>query len=165
MVDFNDGKFVKAKALDVPCFQAMAVIKGDLETIEKQVDEVVSSTDLKGEETLWLEVIVTSQDYLNDLQLRLQQMTDELPVEVLLLRRERKNRKVTLDNEEKETLNELSVHEVFERRLDEEIWESDADKERVGRLRSMFKQVVFELAEDAGERVLATYSGYYSGYY
>ncbi len=156
LVDFKDGKFVKAKALEIPCFQAMAVIKGDLEHIEKQIEErtteVVSSTHFNKDQTLWLEVIVSSQDYLNDLQLRLQQMTEALPVEILLLRRERKNRKLTFENEEKETLNELSVHEVFERRLDAEIWESNGDKERAERLKLMFNQVVVELSEDENER-------------
>ncbi len=147
LVDFEEGKFVQAKTLEVPCFQAMAVIKGDLENIEKQLGEVIASTNLKENEILWLEVIVSSQDYLNDLQLRLQQMTEALPLEVLLLRRERKSRKITADTKEKETLNELSIYEVFERRLDEESWESDAEKARAERLKLMFKQVANELSE------------------
>jgi len=148
LVEFNKGKFTQASPLEVPCFQAMQVIKGDLECIEKQLSTLPESHDLKENEMIWLEIIVTSQDYLNDLQTRLQTMTADLPVEILLLRRERKNRQVVMPNEEKETLNELSVGDVFERRLNEETWESEDDKQRAERLMLVFKQVVIELAEE-----------------
>jgi len=151
LVDFDKGKFSQATPLDVPCFQPMQVIKGDLESIETQLSSLLDSHDLKEEQTIWLEVIVSSQDYLNDLQSRLQEMIADLPVEILLLRRERKNKPSALHREEKETLNELSVDDVFARRLSEEQWESEDDKQRAERLTVLFKQVVSELED--GEQV------------
>jgi len=94
---------------------------------------------------------VTSQDYLNDLQTRVQTLTENLPVEVLLLRRERNKRQSALYKEEKETLNELSVEDVFERRLAEEDWQGDDQEKRLKRLKSNFKQVVDSLADAHGE--------------
>ena len=147
LVEFAKGNFSQATPLEVPCFQAMRVIKGDLDSIETQLSTLLENFTLKEEETVWLEIIVSSQDYLNDLQTRLQKMTADFPVEVLLLRRERKNRQVAMPNKEKETLNELSVNEVFERRLAEENWESEEDSQRAERLGLLFKQIVNELAE------------------
>src|SRR5690606_39694856 len=43
---------------------------------------------------VWLDIEVGSQDYLNDLQRRIQAMTEELPVEVLLLRRARAGQQI-----------------------------------------------------------------------
>ena len=145
LVEFKKGKLVQTQTLEVPCFQPMAIIKGDLKTIEKKLTKLIKSSKLNDQQTIWLEIEVASQDYLNDLQIRLQQMTAELPVEILLLRRERKNRQVAIINEEKETLNELSIEDVFARRLNEEVWETDEDKQRVERLKTSFKLIVDEL--------------------
>lgn len=147
LVDFKKGKFHQVTPLEVPCFQAMQVIKGDLESIEQEITTLLETYNLKDNQTIWLEIIVSSQGYLNDLQTRLQEITANLPVEILLLRRERKNRHMAILNEEKETLNELSVNEVFERRLSEETWETEADQQRSKRLKQVFKQLVNELSE------------------
>jgi exonuclease SbcD len=145
LAEFKKGKLVQTKTLEIPCFQPMAIIKGDLKAIEKKLVKLLKSSKLNDQQTIWLEIEVTSQDYLNDLQIRLQQMVAELPVEVLLLRRGRKNKQPAIANEEKETLNELSIEDVFARRLNEEVWETEEDQQRVERLKISFKQVVDEL--------------------
>lgn len=149
LVDFKAGKFKQAKPIDIPCFQPMQVIKGGLKSIEKQLNSLPESINLKKEQTIWVEILVSSQDYLNDLQNRIQAMTENLPIEVLRLRRERKKQANTLQKEEKETLNELSVMDVFERRLNEEIWEDDQDnkqeQKRLKRIKQSFKTVLDEL--------------------
>jgi exonuclease SbcD len=147
LVEFKKGKLAQTKTLEIPCFQPMAIIKGDLKAIEKKLTKLFKSSKLNDQQTIWLEIEVASQDYLNDLQMRLQQMITELPVEVLLLRRERKNRQAAIVNEKKETLNELSIEDVFARRLDEEVWETEEDKQRAERLKVSFKQIVDELEE------------------
>ncbi len=151
VVDFKDGAFKKAQALTIPGFQPMQMIKGDLDSIEKQLKDLPNKFELEPSQTIWVEVQVTSQDYLNDLQTRVQTLTENLPVEVLLLRRERNKRQSALYKEEKETLNELSVEDVFERRLAEEDWQGDDQEKRLKRLKSNFKQVVDSLADAHGE--------------
>src|SRR5690606_39666364 len=80
----------------------------------------------------------------------LQAMTEELPVEVLLLRRARAGQQSALFGEARETLSELSIQDVFERRLEQETWETDEEQQRAARLRQSFYQVVAEL--EAGEQ-------------
>ncbi|MBN3154498.1 exonuclease SbcCD subunit D C-terminal domain-containing protein, partial [Pectobacterium brasiliense] len=69
-------------------------------------------------------------------------MTENLPVEVLLLRRTREQRLQAITRQDKETLNELSVHDVFERRL---VTETDMEDSRQQRVRTLFNQVIDEL--------------------
>lgn len=62
----------------------MQLIKGDLAEIERQLRQFA---DYDGELPVWLDIEVATQDYLSDIQRRIQLLADELPVEVVLLRR------------------------------------------------------------------------------
>ncbi len=66
---------------------------------------------------MWLDIEITTEDYLHDIQRHIQALTEDLPVEVLLVRRSREQREKILLNAQRETLSELKVEEVFERRL------------------------------------------------
>jgi exonuclease SbcD len=66
---------------------------------------------------VWLDIEITTEDYLHDIQRQIQALTEDLPVEVLLVRRSREQREKILLNAQRETLSELKVEEVFERRL------------------------------------------------
>ena len=57
---------------------------------------------------------------LDQLQARIQGITAELPVEVLRIRRERGNAAATLQAEARETLDELTPFDVFDKRLAQE---------------------------------------------
>ncbi len=148
LVDFKNGRLEQVESLSVPCFQSMEVLRGSLREIEAAL-EAYRTMPLDGP-PVWLDIEVSSQDYLNDLQRRIQALTEELPVEVLLLRRARTGQQAALFGEARETLSELSIQDVFERRLEQETWETDEEQQRVARLRQSFYQVVAEL--EAGEQ-------------
>ncbi|SUB18135.1 Nuclease sbcCD subunit D [Pantoea agglomerans] len=61
----------------------------------------------------WLDIEVTTQEYLSDLQRQVETLTATLPVEVLLLRRSREQRQQSLARLDNETLSELKVEEVL----------------------------------------------------
>ncbi|KFK97642.1 MULTISPECIES: exonuclease subunit SbcD [unclassified Serratia (in: enterobacteria)] len=142
MVDFADGALQQVSALEVPTFQPMQLLKGDVQQIEQQLQQFA---DYQGELPVWLDIEVATQDYLSDVQRRIQQLADELPVEVLLLRRSKEQRRLAIVQQDKETLNELSVGDVFERRL---ALESDMPEPRQHRMRQMFQQVVETLHQE-----------------
>ncbi|WP_337262852.1 MULTISPECIES: exonuclease subunit SbcD [unclassified Serratia (in: enterobacteria)] len=142
MVDFADGALQQVNALEVPTFQPMQLIKGDISQIEQQLRQFA---DYSGELPVWLDIEVATQDYLSDIQRRIQQLTDALPVEVLLLRRSKEQRRQAIAQQDRETLNELSVSDVFERRL---ALESEMTEPRQQRMRHMFQQVVETLHQD-----------------
>ncbi|MFP7608004.1 exonuclease subunit SbcD [Serratia quinivorans] len=136
MVDFSAGALQQVTALEIPGFQPMQLIKGDLAQIEQQLQQFA---DYQGELPVWLDIEVATQDYLSDIQRRIQLLADQLPVEVVLLRRSKEQRRQAIEQQDKETLNELSVNEVFERRLAQE---PEMAEERRQRMSQMFQQVV-----------------------
>ncbi|MEN5016551.1 exonuclease subunit SbcD [Erwinia sp. Eh17-17] len=134
-VDFRDGRFVSAEALPIPLFQPMQMIKGSLAQIEQQLAALNADTDGK---TIWLDIEIVTDAYLSELQRRIQELTAELPVEVVLLRRSREQREQVIARQNNETLSELSVEEVFSRRLAQEVEEPD----RQERARALFAQTL-----------------------
>lgn len=136
LLDFTGDKLNAIDTLPIPRFQPMEIVKGTLAEIEKQL---LTYRDREGQRNVWLDIEVATQDYLSDIQRRIQQLTDPLPVEVVLLRRSKEQRLQGLLQQEKETLKELSVSEVFERRLAQE---TNPEEARQARVRTLFSLVL-----------------------
>ena len=131
--------------LPVPRFQAMEVIKGDLKAIEaainksdaitlasqtddavSEVDKAVSEVDkplsvtdnaISPKDPVWLCIEVEKEDYLTDLQQRIQGLLEGKNAEILQLKRKRKRTINSLTEKQNVQLSELSVNDVFEARL------------------------------------------------
>ncbi|ATM84871.1 exonuclease subunit SbcD [Yersinia massiliensis] len=146
LVEFTQQTLTSVTPLIIPQFQPMRLIKGDLQQIEQQLTQFADHQGLP----VWLDIEVATQDYLTDIQRRIQALAADLPVEVVLLRRSKEQRNNLIERQEKETLNELSVTEVFERRL---ALESDLAEPRQQRMRQLFGQAVEDITQgkDAAE--------------
>nr|WP_306169827.1 exonuclease subunit SbcD [Providencia stuartii] len=133
LVEFDGRELSQIHQLAIPTFQPLQTLKGSLADIQKQLHALSIEPDTP---PVWLNIEVASQDYLADIQQRIESIIKGLPVEVVLLRRARKpqNPQQALANE---TLNELTAEEVFLRRLAEE---SLDDKEKEQRLLVLFRQ-------------------------
>ncbi|TKF29163.1 exonuclease subunit SbcD [Vibrio kanaloae] len=142
VVEFVQGER-SISQLEVPIFQPLAEIKGDLSEIESQLNQYI---DMEEEQSVWLSIEVQAQDYLSDLQERMRALTEGLNVEVLQLRRARERRNQGLEHESAETLAELTPMDVFEKRIALEEFESDTEKERLERMTVKFKQVIAEVS-------------------
>ena len=140
-VTFVEGKLQDVTPLDVPATQPLAVIKGDFDSISSQLAQY---RDAPSEPPVWLDIEITSDEYLHDIQRKIQVITDDLPVDVLLVRRSREQRQRILDNSLRETLSELEVEEVFQRRLALEALEES----RQARLKALFDLTVHSLDEE-----------------
>lgn len=114
LVSFNEGKLSEVTLLPVPITQPLAVLKGDFASISEQLQQWQDSAQ---QPPVWLDIEITSDEYLHDIQRKIQQQTESLPVEVLLVRRSRAQRERILAGVQRETLSELQVEEVFARRL------------------------------------------------
>ena len=141
LVTFADGKLVEITPLTVPVTQPLAVIKGDLAAIAQQLEQW---RDAPASPPVWLDIEITTDDWLTDMQRRIQAMTEDLPVEVLLVRRSREQRQRMMAGELRETLSELRVEEVFERRLALE----EPDEAQGQRVRTLFSATVEELTQE-----------------
>ncbi|MDP9565172.1 UNVERIFIED_ORG: exonuclease SbcD [Kosakonia oryzae] len=133
LVTFSDGKLAEVTALDIPATQPLAVIKGDFAEICRQLEQW---RDASTDTPVWLDIEIVSQEYLADMQRKIQQVTEDLPVEVLLVRRSREHRERILAGELRETLSELKVEEVFARRLAQE----EIDEMQTARLQALFSE-------------------------
>lgn len=129
--------------LVIPSFQPMQMLKGAMAEIEQQL---TAFHTYEGDLPVWLDIEITTQEYLSDLQRRIEQLTESLPVEVLLVRRSRDQRQRSLARLENETLSELKVEEVFARRL---ALEDQLEDEQRAQLTQLFRSTLATL-EDPG---------------
>lgn len=141
LIDFEQDKLAEMTLLPIPEFQLLRTLSGSLQEIATQLEKLATLYS-EMDTTIWLDIEVSTQDYLSDIQTRIQELTQSPLFEVIVLRRARKQRQALMQNE-KETLTELTVYDVFERRLAQHQFETEEDKTR---LTTLFKQAV-EMAE------------------
>jgi len=169
------GPTAQITPIPVPRFQELVLLKGTLSEIESKLERLLkegalpdenppiqldfgffealqdesktseSTEDSRDNHLIWLEVEVAGDDYLSDLQTRVEAIVEGKPVELLRVRRKRKERTSTLERIEKETLTELNVDDVFSRRLAEE---EELDNDLLSRLTDAFKEVRNALEEE-----------------
>ncbi|SUD38866.1 exonuclease subunit SbcD [Ectopseudomonas mendocina] len=141
LLDFGAAALQSITPLPVPVFQPMASLRGSLKDLADAIADL--ATQGTPERPVWLEVQVSTDDYLSDLQSRINALCEGLPVEVLRIRRERGNAAASLASEARETLDELSVEDVFARRLQQET----LDQGDTQRLQALYRQVLEALPQ------------------
>lgn len=142
LVELDAQGLQQVSALPVPRFQPLLSLRGSLKELEQAIAEAARQGS--AELPVWLEVLVSTDDYLSDLQLRVAALCEGLPVEVLRIRRERGNAAAGLQSQARETLDELSVDEVFARRLQQEQLGADDAQ----RLQGLYRGVLEALQAD-----------------
>ena len=162
LVEFSGAQRTSLQPIPIPVFQPMLVIKGDLAKIEKALQQLKADAKANttantkantkadtGTQPVWLCLEVDTQDYLADLQQRIQTMTEGLNVEILQLRRSRNQRRQLLSQMQSETLAELTPEDVFEKRLAMETFDTspevDSEKTTLQQVRQRFSQILSEV--------------------
>ncbi|QDF66708.1 exonuclease subunit SbcD [Shewanella sp. SNU WT4] len=131
LAHFDEQALVKVESLAVPMYQKLMVVKGLLGEVEAELAKLVAM-----DESVWVSIALGSDELLSDLQQRLQAQVADSQVQVLQIKRLRSQRQLSaIDTGE--TLSELSVDEVFSRRLASEPYTEDEQL----RLTALFKQV------------------------
>lgn len=142
VVEFEQARLKTITPLEIPRFQPMQALKGNLNAIE---DQLKNQALFHPDKPLWLSIEVEIQDYLSDLQQRIATMTKDLNVEVLQLRRSRNRQQQSLAQKDQESLSELSPFEVFEKRIALETFEGQEEQARLQRIQVEFKKIVAEV--------------------
>jgi len=127
--------------LAVPYFQPLCSLRGTLAELQLSIPAAIAA--IGQEQQLWLEVIVEGDDYLSDLQTRIQQLLQDQPAELLRLRRARGQQAAALQAE-RSTLDELTAEEVFTHRLQLE----DLDEAQAADMRQRYRQILQALQEE-----------------
>jgi exonuclease SbcD len=143
LVDLGPGGLEAVTPLQVPCFQPLVSVRGSLAELAALIRAAAQQAVAGG--TVWLEVVVSADDYLSDLQARIETLAEGLPVEVLRIRRDRAAASASLSGEARETLDELTPDDVFARRLESEVLE-DALR---AQLSMLYREVVAGIEADA----------------
>lgn len=158
IAEFSQGELANVELCNVPCFQPMAIVKTNLENLAQDITAVVNEQQEKAindeelesanadtskevQEKIWLDIEIESAEYLQDLTTRIEQLTETLPVEVLLVRRSKKARAKMPASEKKITLSELSVQEVFDARVELENWQTEEELARKDRLNHLYHAI------------------------
>lgn len=138
LVAFTQGRLADVTPLIVPVTQPLAVLKGDFASISEQLNQWQDSAP---QPAVWLDIEITSDEYMHDIQRKIQAQTETLPVEVLLVRRSRAQRNRILAGAQRETLSELQVEDVFARRLALETLEATQQQ----RLEQLFNETLHSM--------------------
>lgn len=140
-VDLDATGLRAVEVLEIPCFQRLISLTGSLAELEKQFAGLAEQLD--PDAVAWLEIQVEVDDYYADLDERVIALCDDLPVEVLRVRRLRGTTVAGLTAEAGEVLAELTPDEVFAKRLDGE----QLSEDEVKVLKSLHGQVLESLQE------------------
>ncbi|MDX1678434.1 exonuclease SbcCD subunit D C-terminal domain-containing protein, partial [Arsukibacterium sp.] len=141
LVEFA-GSNKTVSSVAIPCFQPLASIKTDLAGLPAKLAPLLAN--ISGDERLWLEVVIGSSDgYLTDLQLRVEKLLGELPVELLRLRRERSQTGISLQQLEQTSLAELTPADVWQARLADEVLTAEQQQQ----LTALHQHVVAKVLE------------------
>lgn len=139
LVTINDSadENVKVEELEVPLTKKLQVIKGDLETIKKELKAIE-------DKTTWIEVHIKDDNpmFANS---EIRDLASKLELTLLAVKIEKNEKQLRAKELKAISLDELSVQEVFEKRLDLEEIENKEFKEQ---LSQTFNEVVSNLHEE-----------------
>ncbi|AXH09552.1 DNA repair exonuclease SbcCD, nuclease subunit [Malaciobacter halophilus] len=127
---------VKVEELEVPLTKKLQVIKGDLETIKKELKAIE-------DKTTWIEVHIKDDNpmFANT---EIRELASKLELTILAVKIEKSEKQLRAKELKAISLDELSVQEVFEKRLDLEEIENSEFKEQLSQI---FNEVVSNLHE------------------
>ena len=110
-VDITPGQCV-VKALEVPAFRQFRRVKGDWSSIEADLQHLKTEA-FEG----WVEVIYEGRETISDLRERVAAMVENSRIDVLKIQNTLLYNAIIREFEKEEALEDLSVKEVFRRRL------------------------------------------------
>ncbi len=127
---------VKIEELEIPLKRKLQVIKGDLETIKKELKAIE-------DKTTWIEVHIKDDNpmFANT---EIRELATKIELTILAVKIEKSEKQLRAKELKAISLDELSVQEVFEKRLDLEEIENKEFKEQ---LSQTFNEVVSNLHE------------------
>lgn len=146
LVDVNADGLAAITPLPVPIFQPLARVTGNLEQIGEAMNKLAVEQKAAGQTlAVWLEITVAEDDYLSDLQPRIEQLAEGLALEILLVRRQRTLQQDGLTAEVGVTLSELTPQQVFSQRLAGEALAPEREQALCG----LYQQLLADMEQDA----------------
>lgn len=111
LVEF-DGTVPKIQEQDVPIFQKLKLIRGDWDHIKAEITDLCAQ-----QESVWLEIDYIGNALISNLPDQIQDLIGDSALEVLRIKNKSRNAQFSANSEIRETLDDLTPMEVFERCL------------------------------------------------
>lgn len=112
LVEFLDAQPTNLTLLHVPVFQELERVAGSWEQIAAQLAVLAAK-----QSQAWLEIIYSGAEIIADLRERLEQAISGTTMEILRVKNNRIIERVLQQQQSQETLDDLNVHDVFQRCL------------------------------------------------
>jgi exonuclease SbcD len=138
LVDITNSK-VEIEEIDVPLFQKLKSVKGNWETINKEISSLLVS-----DSNIWIEVIYEGDEVVGDLREQLEQLVENSKIEILRIKNNLVIDQVMKQTKEEENLSDLDINQVFERLLDEK---DIVDEKQREELNLTYHQIVTSVYE------------------
>lgn len=138
LIDFK-GSEPEIKTINIPVFQKKERLRGDISTLTPQLNSLVTSGD-----DIWLEIEYTGHGQAQDLRQQLAELVEGSSVSILRVRNRALRVQLLNEDEEGTTLADLSLHDVFEKRMNA----SGIEPENKDELRALHQELVNQLHED-----------------
>lgn len=133
------GTNTNVSLLEVPVFQHLKSIEGDWNQIYSTITELS-----RCHSDAWLEISYKGQEIISDLRERLEQLVSGTKMEILRIKNNRIVEKILNASQMEETLDDLSVYEVFQKCLDSH----DITAEQRMMLADAYREIVTSVFED-----------------
>ncbi len=108
-----ENNIADVNEITVPCFQKLKTIKGNQDTILSEIETLKQKN-----ESIWLEIVYESLELIGDLQTKLSSLIKDTKIEILRIKNSAIAEKTLSRITVNETLDDLSVKDVFTRCLD-----------------------------------------------
>lgn len=144
LIDFKQKTTPEITTLPIPCFQPMFTLQGDFQALSQQLANLPPPQEGK---RIWLDLEVNEPQSLDNLQQQIETLINDRPLDVLLLRRKSCGQLGGLHAVKQERLSELSIEDVFQRRL----LLAELSDETNQKLTALFKLSVAKLQEKDSE--------------
>lgn len=138
IVEFEGKRALQTKLHNIPCFQRLNRITGDLQQILEEIDELKNEN-----QHIWLEIEYTGTDFELDLREQIESRLKNSKLEVRRIKNHQVYQKILQKGARQQTLEDLDVFQVFDNCLkDYNVKESDHSE-----LKACYRELVQEIEE------------------
>ncbi|WP_025565999.1 exonuclease subunit SbcD [Psychromonas sp. SP041] len=136
IIEFTNKTDLSVSEIDIPTFQSLKVISGDLDSISEQIN-ALKTDDF--EQSVWVEVKLKQAHYMSDLHTHLSQLVEGTHIDILKVSSPQINEANQWQDNDKKSLDNVTPEQLFEHRLDIEDNISDEQKQQ---LKGLFAEVL-----------------------
>jgi len=136
IIEFSDKTDLSVSEIEIPTFQHLTIISGDLESITEQIN-ALKAENL--EQSVWVEIKLKQAHYMSDLHTHLSQLVEGSRIDILKVSSPQINEANQWQDNDKKSLENVTPEQLFEHRLD---IEDNISEDQKLQLKGLFAEVL-----------------------